>query len=357
MKKVTIVLCVFLLSICNSQISSANDGVGLIIDPGQSSITFSAAGSSDSSSVSGTGEIDLGSFVVPFGTAQLTDFEGVLDDGFDISILGGLVSVSAEAANVIISMQTPGPAGTVDAASNTFSQFGNFATSTGTIEVFDPLGLAGGSRTIDLATNGPAPFDIQDAQLSLNGNMLTMALDLLLVFEVAPGVDATIDGSLIFAGEVPVAVAPTAVTVFRGDLQSGGLAEIAASDDSYMELHPGFTLTSSEAPVWLLFDAVLAADSPASLALSIESNANTPGLEYYVELYNFDTGSFEVIATEPASFNVDLTVDVCASGDLSRFAETGTGAIEARIGWYKTGFTIVFPWQVNIDQVGWFASN
>ena len=103
--------------------------------------------------------------------------------------------------------------------------------------------------------------------------------------------------------DTPDTVLPTAFNVFRGVLLSGGLAEIADSDDTYMQLNPGFTLDSMESPVWLLFDAALANDSPAGLLFSIESSANTIGLERVIELYNFDTSSFEVLSQEMVSFN------------------------------------------------------
>lgn len=138
---------------------------------------------------------------------------------------------------------------------------------------------------------------------------------------------------------------------------SGGLAEIADSDDTYMQLNPGFTLDSMESPVWLLFDAALANDSPAGLLFSIESSANTIGLERVIELYNFDTSSFEVLSQEMVSFNEESVSTVCPSGDLSRFVESGTGAVEARVGWNRVGFTLIFPWRVDVDQISWSASN
>ena len=157
--------------------------------------------------------------------------------------------------------------------------------------------------------------------------------------------------------DTPDTVLPTAFNVFRGVLLSGGLAEIADSDDTYMQLNPGFTLDSMESPVWLLFDAALANDSPAGLLFSIESSANTIGLERVIELYNFDTSSFEVLSQEMVSFNEESVSTVCPSGDLSRFVESGTGAVEARVGWNRVGFTLIFPWRVDVDQISWSASN
>lgn len=358
MKTKTIALCVLMLALANCQNAFANDAISMAIDSSQSNVSLSVAGSADTSTISGPVEMVLGSTSVPFGTAQVTDVQIVLDDGFNISFLGGLVSINAEQNDVVITMQTPGPAGVVD-GNNQFSQIGNVATATGLIEVFDPFGLAGGTGTIDLSTSGPLLFDIQNAELSSGGGDINLALSLVLTFEVAAGVEAIIDGNLLATGAIPIPVdvPPSVVDVFRGVLLSGGLTEITNSDDSFMQLNPGFTISPAEAPVWLLFDGILADDCPTSLSFSIESNVNTPGLEVVTELFNFDTSSFEVLAQEAASFNSDSVLTAFASGDVGRFVEPGTGAIEARVGWYRTSFTIVFPWQVNVDQVSWTASN
>ena len=350
-------LCLLMVSLANFQNAIANDtddALGMAIDPGQSNVSLTVAGTSDTSTISGPVELILGSLSTPFGTAQVTEVQVVLDEGFDISFLGGLVSVSAEPDDVVITMQAPGPAGVVD-GNNQFSQLGNIATATGQVEVFDPLNLAGGSMNIDLAASGPLQFDIQNAQLGSGGGSISLSLDLFLAIEVAAGIEASIDGTLVASGALPDMniVQPTAVNVFRGSLLNGGLAEVTDSDDMYMQLNPGFTLSAMEAPVTLLFDTVLEDDSPAGLSYAIESNVDTPGIEFIIELFNFDTSAFEVLSQEAASFNMDSIFELCPTGDLSRFVEPATAAVEARVGWVRTGFTIVFPWQVNVDQVSW----
>ena len=338
------------------QTASFADTIDLTIDASQSSGTIEVAGASDTSSASGTGQIVLQPPSVPFGTAQVTEMEIVLDDGFEISFLGGFVSISADPGDVVTTLQTVGAPGQVG-ANNQFSQFGSTTTSTGIIEVFDPFGLAGGTQTIDLATLPPGPFNLMDAQLSVAGNVLTMSAEFAVTFEVAAGIEATIGGMLVTTGIIPVALDVTALNVFRGMPLSGGLTELADSDDSFAQFNPGFTLTSLEAPVWLEFDATLPDDSPASLAFQIESNVNTPGLDYTIELFNFDTSSYEVMGQELGPFNVDTVFGINASGDLNRFTEDGTGVVRSRVGWRRVGFTLVFPWQVNIDQVTFFSAN
>ena len=81
----------------------------------------------------------------------------------------------------------------------------------------------------------------------------------------------------------------------------------------------------------------------------VESQAGTPGLTYTMEAFNFTTNVFDVIGTEMESFNTD-TVETYA---LTSDHFDGNGDVRSRLGWRQTGFTINFPWEARIDQVGW----
>ena len=139
----------------------------------------------------------------------------------------------------------------------------------------------------------------------------------------------------------------------RGDLVSGDIAEAQESDDSYLKYNPGFTLNSDEPPVWLEFDGTLPLDSPDSLAVSLECSADTPGITQTLEAYDWTTDSYSVTGEVASSFNTDTVQTEDISNDVSIFVESGTGAIRTRIGWKKTGFTILFPWTICVDQVAW----
>lgn len=139
---------------------------------------------------------------------------------------------------------------------------------------------------------------------------------------------------------------PSNYNLFRGVSISGGLTEVEQSDDSYLEVNPGFILNTLEAPVWLEFDGSL---SGSEYALRIEAQANTPGLTYTAEMFNWNSGAYDVVGILSETFNTDsietysITVDHVDS----------SSNVKTRIGWRKTGFAIVFPWSVRVDQVGW----
>jgi len=140
---------------------------------------------------------------------------------------------------------------------------------------------------------------------------------------------------------------PSALEVFRGNPVSGGLAEMLDSDDSRAIYNPGFTINSTEAPVWLIFDANVGG-SP-NHDFRIESQAGTPGLTYTFEAFNFNAGIFEVVATQTESFNTDTVESHALTADHF----DGNGDVRSRVGWRQTGFTINFPWEARVDQVGW----
>ena len=147
--------------------------------------------------------------------------------------------------------------------------------------------------------------------------------------------------------------APGALTIFRGQPVSGGLADVVDSDDQRFIVNPGFTINDTEAPAWLIFDATLASDSPSSLIFDRESQAGTPGLTATTEAFNFTTGAFDVLDATPEAFNVDTVVSVDFSAGVSDYVESGTGNVQSRVGWRQTGFTINFPWEARVDQVVW----
>ena len=354
MTKYCVTIVLFFSCVLHHAYLSA-DTAFLTVDSTQSVATIEIGGSSDTSSVAGSVAIDLRPPTDPFGTARITEIDGTLVDGFNIQFLGGLVTVSADPGDIVFTMLEAGPAANVD-VNGQFSQLGNLAQSSGEIQVFDPLNLVGGTRTVELSELGPGPFDIVDAQLELNGNTLTLSGAFAITFDVADGITASIDASLVAVGDLPTAYAPSSFEVFRGSLLEGDLADITDSDDAVMRLNPGFTLLSTEAPLWLIFDSSLSQDTPASLALKIESNANTPNLECVAELFNFDSNEYEVVGQFIAEFNSDSIVELIASGDPARFVESGSSAVRSRVGWYKVGFTLVFPWQINLDQVVWLAT-
>lgn len=224
--------------------------------------------------------------------------------------------------------------------------------------------------------NNPVNVDVFNDQLFVIGNSPTPTLATIDIANLAaPVVEisslpaageplgvAVTGGSVVIAdGTLGVVICTSSVpeveladfNVFRGIAKGGDLSSLAASDDIYVETNPGFTLDATEAPVWLQFDGASTSDSLSSLNFEIESTANTVGLELTTELFNFDSGSYEILGVESETLNTDTVSTVDATGDLARFVESGSGTVRARVGWRATGFVLFFPWTVSVDQVNW----
>lgn len=153
--------------------------------------------------------------------------------------------------------------------------------------------------------------------------------------------------TISFDIEVSSFVPPANYTRFRGvDSGANALSDFADSDNVFGAFLPGFVLNATEAPVWLIFDGI-AGDATE---FSIESKANTPGLDFTVEAWNWNNSSYDVIGNTPESFNVDAVNEFAI--DAQNHIDTG-GDVRARVGWRRIGFTILFPWEIQVDQTGW----
>ena len=142
-------------------------------------------------------------------------------------------------------------------------------------------------------------------------------------------------------------IPPTMVETFRGvEVDGPELSDFVESDDVVASYNPGFTIGPFEAPVWLIFDA----NDAAATGIRVESSAGTPGLEYTVEAFNWAANGYDVLATQVELFNNDQVVDFAITP--ADHVDTN-GDIRTRLGWRRVGFTITFPWQVNVDQVVW----
>ncbi|MGI9012842.1 MAG: hypothetical protein ACR2GY_01170 [Phycisphaerales bacterium] len=117
----------------------------------------------------------------------------------------------------------------------------------------------------------------------------------------------------------------TGVTVAAGRLVSGGLAEIARSDDAYLIVDSQFGFISSEPNI---VDVRVAANTSnptaATIDLLVESRVNNPGGTAKLRLYNNVKQRFNQVATYPISVSeevftisdVDATDRIDSNGDI-----------------------------------------
>lgn len=174
-------------------------------------------------------------------------------------------------------------------------------------------------------------------------------------FAVANVGDAAVNPALLIDAVIdPIAtvVQPSSQNTVRGINVGGTLESILGSDDEYLSFQPGFTFNSTEPPVWLEFEGQASARDNPSMEFVIESYVNTPSVEQRIELYNYMSGEYEQIYQGMGSIS-DVVLSVSVEGDITRFIDPESCNVKAQSTWKATGFVILFPWTVNVDEVKW----
>jgi hypothetical protein len=148
------------------------------------------------------------------------------------------------------------------------------------------------------------------------------------------------------------AVAPTSFTLFRGNLVSGGLAQLANEDNDPLVATLGLVLNQTEAPIQLIVEATSPTASPTSFRFKTVSRVNTGGLQQTIELFSFQTQSYEVLDTRGAT-TAYQTVTVDAAGNLARFVDPGNLQLRAKVSLRQSGPVSIYPWTASFDQTQW----
>jgi len=167
--------------------------------------------------------------------------------------------------------------------------------------------------------------------------------------------EAAIDAFRIFeleCDEGGVTVFPDDLEIVRGQLLSGGLADLYQSDDSALVVQLGFVLAATEPPVWLVVEGTADTAAPAKLKFALEARATSVGLTQRIELYNFVTESYEEMDAGPAS-TTDSTIEVSVADDPARFIDPLTRKMRAQLTWKAAGPVTLYPWQVAADRSVW----
>jgi choice-of-anchor B domain-containing protein len=147
-------------------------------------------------------------------------------------------------------------------------------------------------------------------------------------------------------------ISPSAYHMDRGSVLAGNLDSIKTSDDSYMTLRPGATFSTSEAAIQLVVEQKAPSKTPRLLKFKLESHASVSSLDQKIALYNFRTNSYENVDTRRAT-TTDSTVEVAATGDLSRFVNQTDKGIRAKVSYKSTSAVFAWPYTASIDQIVW----
>ncbi|MEM7457528.1 MAG: hypothetical protein AAF456_24555, partial [Planctomycetota bacterium] len=162
-----------------------------------------------------------------------------------------------------------------------------------------------------------------------------------------------VEVQLIQSGGI-VTVNPSSFNVLHGTYASGGLSDLTASDNS--DLSARRNSSDIQSRVTIEVEATSPTAFPTSMDFTLESSVFARStVNQNLELFNYDTSSWELVDTRAAMRLIDSTVTVTPTGDLSRFVEPGTLAIEARVRYVSPAQRQSFSG--NVDQMVWEIGN
>jgi hypothetical protein len=143
---------------------------------------------------------------------------------------------------------------------------------------------------------------------------------------------------------------PSALTILRGNVISGGVGQLVDSDDEALNIGLGRTVTPLQAPIEVEIDGTTTANSVSILQFKIESSATRTQIIQIIDLYDYVAGAWVPVDSRNLGTS-DAVVDVNVGENTSRFLQNGH--VRARLSYRKDGGLSAFPWTVKIDQVKW----
>jgi outer membrane protein assembly factor BamB len=167
------------------------------------------------------------------------------------------------------------------------------------------------------------------------------------------GQDVNNEYSYVYAfnvGSEPLAVAPSAMTIVNGSVSSGGVGQLAASDDLYLALDRVFG-SSATPEIQTVIEGVASRQANAALTIKVEAHATHLGASQRIEAYNFAAGAWDTLDTVnlPQS---DLVRTATISTEPNRYLEPGTRKLRVRLSYTQSSRSLR-TWGVRIDQVQW----
>ena len=147
-------------------------------------------------------------------------------------------------------------------------------------------------------------------------------------------------------------VTPNTLFLLRGLVTAGGISDLFFSDDLRLEVRAGLTLFLGESPLQAVMTGTSPVESPTELRFTLESSVNTPGLTQTIELFNYDTSSYEEVDLSiPGAMDATVAVSITVSPE--RFVQAGTREMRARVLFKRVGLTLLWPWSAKLDQAVW----
>lgn len=151
---------------------------------------------------------------------------------------------------------------------------------------------------------------------------------------------------------VPAEVLPATMNLLRGLVISGNLQSLYRSDNNSLTLRPGIVFSTNESPIQMVLEGTSPVATTPELRFAVESRANQANLRQTVELFNFNTNMYEVLASANLP-TVDTVVEIVVNSSPSRFIDPATRTVRAKLSYRAVGPVFSYPWLISIDRAVW----
>lgn len=248
----------------------------------------------------------------------------------------GTTSASLHRINDL-SLKVTSPDGT-EYWGNNGLQTGNWSTPGGSANSIDPV------ENVFIQNPTPGLWNVEVIAVEINED----------AHVETPAVDA--DFALVVSGITPIMATLDELTIVQGLQSLGDLKDIGQSDDSYVEFLADANALPDGDPLVVEFGGTLSDSEPGSIAFTLENQVNSSGLALSIEIFNFETDSFEAFESEDASNGSDESITVNVAKDASDYVEPKSGKVRARVSWSANGPTLMFPWRASVDFAAFSAN-
>lgn len=185
-----------------------------------------------------------------------------------------------------------------------------------------------------------------------------------LMFRHEPTISAngvTVTGQLGIDNVTALAATTTSLTelytINTGIFGSGVLAGLNESDNSYLYIRQNPARSRLDPAVSVTFEATAASGAFASLRLQVETNTDglpAADITQITELYNFQTGQWNIVDSRPAS-STDQLVEL-TSVTPGAYVDSTTRKMRARVRFMDPGTLLTKNWGVSFDLVRWILT-
>ncbi|MEM7453011.1 MAG: hypothetical protein AAF456_01530 [Planctomycetota bacterium] len=149
-------------------------------------------------------------------------------------------------------------------------------------------------------------------------------------------------------------ITPDSYVVTRGTYSSGGTTELGSSDN--MDLSIQRSSVDVQSRTEFEVKGLSPSSDPSYMQITLEGSVFARStVVQTIELFNYDSSSWEQVNSQNANRFSDTTVTVEPGGDLSRFVEPGTDCIEARVRYQSPSARQQFT--SNTDLFTWVIAN